>query len=56
MGPRDFAIDPTGNYLLVANQKSNEITIFKRDIVSGKLSPLSKSIEVCSPVCITFVP
>lgn len=56
IGPRDFAIDPTGNYLLVANQKSNEITVFKRDIVSGKLSPLSKSIEVCSPVCITFVP
>jgi len=55
-GPRDFAIDPTGNYLLVANQHSNEITVFKRDIVSGKLTLLPKGIAVCSPVNIIFVP
>ncbi len=54
--PRDFAIDPTGNYLLVANQKSNEITIFKRDLISGKLSLLPKTISICSPVNIVFVP
>ena len=55
-GPRDFAIDPTGAYLLVANQNSNEITIFKRDSISGKLSLLPKTIEVCSPVNIVFLP
>jgi 6-phosphogluconolactonase len=56
IGPRDFAIDPTGNYLLVANQKSNEIGVFKRDIISGQLSLLPKRIGVCSPVNIVFVP
>jgi 6-phosphogluconolactonase len=55
-GPRDFVIDPTGNFLLVANQKSNEITVFKRDIFSGRLSLLPKTIAVCAPVNIVFVP
>lgn len=56
VGPRDFAIDPTGNYLLIANEKSNTITVFKRDIISGKLSLLPKTIEICSPVNIVFLP
>lgn len=56
IGPRDFAIDPTGNYLFIANQKSNSISIFKRDLVSGKLSLLPKTIEVCSPTNIIFIP
>jgi 6-phosphogluconolactonase len=55
-GPRDFAIDPTGNFLLIANQNSNEINIFRRDISSGQLSLLPKTIEVCSPVNIVFIP
>lgn len=55
-GPRDFAIDPTGAFLLVANQNSNEIIIFRRDIISGKLSLLPNKIEVCSPVNVVFVP
>lgn len=55
-GPRDFTIDASGNFLLVANQNSNLITIFKRDIVSGKLSLLPKTIEVCSPVFLVFTP
>jgi 6-phosphogluconolactonase len=56
IGPRDFAIDPTGNYVLVANQKSNFISVFKRDIVSGRLSLLPRTIPICSPVNIVFVP
>jgi 6-phosphogluconolactonase len=55
-GPRDFAIDPTGAYLLVANQNSNEIKIFKRDLISGKLSLLPNVLQICSPVNIIFVP
>lgn len=55
-GPRDFAIDPSGSYLLVANQNSNEITVFKRDNVSGKLTLTNKTIAICSPSSILFVP
>jgi len=53
-GPRDFAIDPTGNYLLVGNQHTNEISIFKRDKATGKLKKTGKKIELCSPVGLVF--
>jgi 6-phosphogluconolactonase (cycloisomerase 2 family) len=29
--PREFALDPSGNFLLVANQKSNQIVVMRRD-------------------------
>jgi 6-phosphogluconolactonase len=53
--PRNFAIDPTGNFLLVANQDSNEIIIFKRDQKTGLLTPTGKKIQVNKPVCLKFV-
>lgn len=56
IGPRNFTIDPTGNLLLVANQKSNEIVVFKRDKNSGKLTDTGKRIAVCEPVCLVFEP
>ncbi|MBF4505779.1 lactonase family protein [Flavobacterium sp. JLP] len=53
-GPRDFAIDPTGNYLLVGHQYTNDIIIFKRDKTTGKLTDTGKKIELCSPVGLIF--
>ncbi|MFD1606022.1 lactonase family protein [Flavobacterium artemisiae] len=53
-GPRDFAIDPTGNYLLVGHQYTNDIIIFKRDKTTGKLTDTGKKIELCSPVGLVF--
>lgn len=53
--PRNFMIDPTGNFLLVANQKTNNIVIFKRDKQTGKLQPTGKQIEVPSPVCLKMI-
>ena len=53
--PRNFVIDPTGNFLLVANQNTNEIIIFKRDVNSGLLTPTGKKIEVDKPVCLKFI-
>ncbi|MDR6967358.1 6-phosphogluconolactonase [Flavobacterium arsenatis] len=55
-GPRNFAIDPSGNFLLVAHQYTNDIIIFKRDIKNGKLTNIGKKIELCSPVCLVFTP
>jgi 6-phosphogluconolactonase len=54
--PRNFAIDPSGNFLLVANQGSNEIIIFNRDPRTGLLTPTEKKIQVNRPVCIKFTP
>jgi 6-phosphogluconolactonase len=53
--PRHFAIDPTGAYLLAENQESNNIVVFKIDAATGSLTPTGQTIDVPSPVCITFV-
>lgn len=37
---RNFMTDPTANYLLVANQNSNNIVIFERDKVTGSLQTI----------------
>ncbi|MBU7569900.1 MAG: lactonase family protein [Flavobacterium sp.] len=53
-GPRNFAIDPSGKFLLVAHQYTNEVVIFRIDKTTGKLSDTGKRIELCSPVCLVF--
>lgn len=53
-GPRNFAIDPTGNFLLVGHQYTNEIVIFKRDKTTGMLTETGKKVALCSPVCLVF--
>ncbi len=52
--PRNFAIDPTGNFLLVANQNSNNIVIFRIDQSGGLLTQIGTT-TVSSPVCIKFM-
>lgn len=53
--PRNFNFDPSGNYLLVANQNSDNIVIFKRDKQTGLLTPTGKQIEVGKPVCLKWI-
>jgi 6-phosphogluconolactonase len=53
--PRHFALDPTGNYLFVCNQNSDEIVIFNRDVNSGLLYDSGKRIQVGKPVCIKWI-
>ncbi len=53
-GPRNFAIDPTGNFLLIANQYTNDVVIFKRSKKTGLLADTGKKITMCSPVCLVF--
>lgn len=54
-GPRNFVIDPSGKFLLVAHQYSNDVVIFNRNIKTGKLTDSKKRIPLCSPVCLTFL-
>ena len=53
--PRNFVIDPSGNFLLVANQGSDNVFIFKRNPRTGLLSLTQNKIEVDSPVCLKLV-
>lgn len=47
--PRNFAIDPSGNFLLVANQHSDNIVIFRRHLKTGKLTKLPHEITLNTP-------
>lgn len=53
--PRNFAIDPTGNFLLVGNSGDDKIVIFKRNKKTGMLTPTGDKIQVGAPVCLKFV-
>jgi 6-phosphogluconolactonase len=53
--PRNFAIDPTGKFLLAANQESNNIVVFRIDAITGALSPTGDMVEAPAPACITFL-
>lgn len=54
--PRNFTIDPTGNYLLVANQDSDNIVIFHRNKRSGLLKATGDEIKMPKPVCLLMIP
>ena len=51
--PRNFALSPGEEYLLVANQHSDNVVSFKRDSSSGRLSPVD-TLSLPEPVCIAF--
>lgn len=54
--PREFAIDPSGKWLIVGNQDSDSVFVFRRDVASGRLEPNPAKIEVGKPVDFEFVP
>jgi 6-phosphogluconolactonase len=53
--PRNFRIDPTGNYLIAANQDSNTIVIFRINQETGELSVIGSPLEVELPTCVKFL-
>ncbi|MGZ3820780.1 MAG: lactonase family protein [Mucilaginibacter sp.] len=54
--PRDFAIDPTGKFLIAANQDSDTIFVYVIDQNTGRLAITSSRIDVGNPVCLKFTP
>lgn len=52
--PRNFIIDPSGNYLLVANQISGNIVVFKRDKQTGLLTRTG-NIAIPEPSCLQMM-
>lgn len=53
--PRDFNIDPTGQWLLAANQETNTVVTFKINQITGMLEETGIVAEVATPVCLTFL-
>ena len=50
--PRNFMIDPTGKWLMVANQNGNNVVLFRIDPKTGSLTDSGKRIELPAPVCL----
>ncbi|MBN8667918.1 MAG: lactonase family protein [Chitinophagales bacterium] len=53
--PRNFNFDPTGAFILAANQNSNNVVIFKVDKATGFLSDSGERIELPKPVCVAWI-
>jgi len=51
-GPRNFTLSPDENYLLVANQNTQDIVAFRRDN-AGKLQ-FTDQVKALKPVCLLF--
>jgi 6-phosphogluconolactonase len=52
--PRNFNIDPTGKWMLVANQDGNDVLVFKIGD-DGLPQPTDVKVSVGKPVCVVFL-
>jgi 6-phosphogluconolactonase len=53
--PRGMGIDPTGRWLVVANQKSQTVIVFSINAATGRLTPTGQVLSVGAPVDVKFV-
>ncbi len=53
--PRNFTLTADGNHMLVANQKSGNIAVFKVNRNTGMLEFTGNEIKLPSPVCLEFL-
>jgi 6-phosphogluconolactonase len=53
--PRHFTLDPTAQWLLCGNQDSANVTVFRRDTATGKLSGPTQTVALDSPLYTLFV-
>jgi 6-phosphogluconolactonase len=54
--PRHFTLDPSGRWLLVANQDSSDIFVFAVNRKTGKLTPVGGRLRIGTPSCVAFMP
>jgi 6-phosphogluconolactonase len=53
--PWSFRLHPKGKWLLVANQGSNSVTLFRRNARSGMLEPVGQPLSVNLPTSVAFL-
>lgn len=52
--PRNFMVDPKGNFLLVANMNSDNVVQFKINEETGTPAFLSEPLQIPAPVCLKW--
>ncbi|MBK5540928.1 lactonase family protein [Pseudomonas sp. TH07] len=53
--PREFSLDPSGKFVLIANQKSNQIVVVERDPNTGLLGKTVQKLAFDAPSDIKFL-
>jgi 6-phosphogluconolactonase len=53
--PRNFGIDPSGTFLIAANQNSDSLVVFRIDAATGRLEPTGHTASAPVPVCVKFL-
>ncbi|WP_460160990.1 lactonase family protein [Pseudomonas sp. S2_B10] len=53
--PREFALDPSGKFVLIANQKSNQIVVVERDTKTGLLGKTVQKLPMDAPSDLKFL-
>ena len=53
--PRNFNLDPSGKWIIAANQFSSDLHAFSINQETGALSPAASRLEVPAPVCVVFL-
>ncbi|PMD73280.1 lactonase family protein [Companilactobacillus nuruki] len=54
-GPRDFDLDPSEKYVVVPNQDSDDLSIFKRNPNKGILTKIGNNISIPECTCVHFI-
>lgn len=50
--PRNFWMDPRGEFVIVANQDTDNLVSFRRNSKTGLLTPTGHELKIPAPVCI----
>lgn len=53
--PRDFNIDPSGKFMIIANQSTDNLVVYDVDASTGKFTFKQESIAVKLPICVVFL-
>jgi 6-phosphogluconolactonase len=54
--PRSFKIDPTGAYMMIANQRSDSVNVLRIDPGNGLLTSAPQVLNMPTPACVLFLP
>jgi 6-phosphogluconolactonase len=54
--PRNFNIDPTGKWMLIASQDGDKVGVWELDPATGTGKETGTTVAVGRPVCVKFVP
>ena len=54
--PRNFAVDPTGKWMLIASQDGGKVGVWELDAATGMGKETGSTAAVSRPVCVRFVP